>query len=56
VLLPRLKDGAFHPVVVQGWTLSYEMFFYCLIGVLAYRRRTRTTLAGDSLFPRQQTG
>jgi exopolysaccharide production protein ExoZ len=34
VLLPRLKDGAFHPVVVQGWTLSYEMFFYCLLGVL----------------------
>ncbi|WKA25671.1 acyltransferase family protein [Bradyrhizobium roseum] len=33
-LLPRLKDGAFHPVVVQGWTLSYEMFFYCLLGVL----------------------
>lgn len=34
VLLPRLKDGAFHPVVVQGWTLSYEVFFYCLLGVL----------------------
>jgi exopolysaccharide production protein ExoZ len=34
VLLPRLKDGAFHPVVVQGWTLSYEMFFYCLLGAL----------------------
>lgn len=34
VLLPGLKDGAFHPVVVQGWTLSYEMFFYCLLGVL----------------------
>lgn len=34
VLLPQLKDGAFHPVVVQGWTLSYEMFFYCLLGVL----------------------
>lgn len=34
VLLPRLKDGAFHPVVLQGWTLSYEVFFYCLLGVL----------------------
>jgi len=34
VLLPRLKDGAFHPTVVQGWTLSYEVFFYCLLGVL----------------------
>lgn len=34
VLLPRLKDGAFHPVVVQGWTLSYEVFFYCLLGLL----------------------
>jgi exopolysaccharide production protein ExoZ len=34
VLLPRLKDGAFHPVVLQAWTLSYEVFFYCLLGVL----------------------
>jgi exopolysaccharide production protein ExoZ len=34
VLLPRLKDGEFHPVVLQGWTLSYEMFFYCLLGAL----------------------
>jgi exopolysaccharide production protein ExoZ len=25
---PRLKDGAFFPVVIQGWTLTYEMFFY----------------------------
>lgn len=34
VFLPLLKDGAFHPVAVQGWTLSYEVFLYSLLGVL----------------------
>ncbi len=34
VLLPKLQAGAFHPVVLQGWTLSFEMFFYVVLGVL----------------------
>lgn len=34
VVLPLLKNGEFHPVAVQGWTLSYEVFLYCLLGVL----------------------
>ncbi|MFS8115235.1 acyltransferase [Rhizobium jaguaris] len=28
--LPLIKDDALHPIVVQGWTLSYEMFFYLI--------------------------
>jgi len=26
--VPVLQDGTFHPVVIQGWTLCYEMMFY----------------------------
>ncbi|MDL2402693.1 acyltransferase family protein [Rhizobium mayense] len=31
--LPLIKDDALHPVVVQGWTLSYEMFFYLIFSI-----------------------
>ncbi|MBB3457461.1 exopolysaccharide production protein ExoZ [Rhizobium sp. BK313] len=31
--LPLIKDEALHPVVVQGWTLSYEMFFYLIFSI-----------------------
>ncbi|MDL2409398.1 acyltransferase [Rhizobium calliandrae] len=31
--LPLIKDDALHPVVLQGWTLSYEMFFYLIFSV-----------------------
>jgi len=31
--LPLIKDETLHPVVVQGWTLSYEMFFYLIFSV-----------------------
>ena len=27
-----LPDGGIHPVVLQGWTLNYEMLFYVKIG------------------------
>lgn len=30
LFLPNAKDNAMHPVVIQGWTLSYEMFFYAV--------------------------
>jgi exopolysaccharide production protein ExoZ len=35
-----LPDGSMHPVVGQGWTLNYEMFFYAIfaVAVLAPRR------------------
>ena len=31
--VPIVKDEALHPVVEQGWTLSYEMFFYLIFSV-----------------------
>ncbi|MGG6897934.1 acyltransferase family protein [Rhizobium sp. BR 315] len=31
--LPAVKDEALHPVVEQGWTLSYEMFFYLIFSI-----------------------
>jgi exopolysaccharide production protein ExoZ len=40
--VPVLHDGALHPVVIQGWTLCYEMMFYLLFAAtlfLSERRR-----------------
>ena len=31
--LPIIKDEALHPVVEQGWTLSYEIFFYLIFSI-----------------------
>ena len=31
--VPIIKDEALQPVVEQGWTLSYEMFFYLIFSV-----------------------
>lgn len=31
--LPVMKDEALRPVVEQGWTLSYEMFFYLIFAI-----------------------
>ena len=31
--VPLMKDEALHPVVEQGWTLSYEMFFYLIFSI-----------------------
>ncbi|TGS52949.1 acyltransferase, partial [Mesorhizobium sp. M3A.F.Ca.ET.201.01.1.1] len=28
--VPVLQENALHPVVLQGWTLCYEMMFYLL--------------------------
>ncbi|GAC1042408.1 acyltransferase family protein [Rhizobium sp. No.120] len=33
LFVPIVKDEALHPVVEQGWTLSYEMFFYLIFSV-----------------------
>lgn len=30
LFVPIQPNGDFHPVVIQGWTLCYEMFFYLL--------------------------
>jgi exopolysaccharide production protein ExoZ len=31
--LPSAKNGALHPVVIQGWTLCYEMMFYAIFAL-----------------------
>ncbi|MFA1625327.1 acyltransferase family protein [Rhizobium mongolense] len=48
--LPRLQDSL-HPVVVQGWTLTYEMVFYLIFSLTLFFREhtTRLILAIGSL-------
>jgi peptidoglycan/LPS O-acetylase OafA/YrhL len=46
--VPRL-DGLIQPVVGQGWTLNYEMFFYVLFAVSVFAPR-RAAVALASLF------
>tara|TARA_B100000575_G_C23142516_1_gene665411 strand:+ start:1712 stop:2680 length:969 start_codon:yes stop_codon:yes gene_type:complete len=29
----EIKDGIIYPIIMVGWTLNYEMFFYCLVSV-----------------------
>ncbi|UCI16842.1 acyltransferase [Mesorhizobium sp. B2-1-8] len=31
--LPLRENGALHPIVLQGWTLSYEMMFYLVFAL-----------------------
>lgn len=33
---PLLREGALHPVVIQGWTLSYEMMFYLVFALTLF--------------------
>jgi exopolysaccharide production protein ExoZ len=39
------KEWAVWPVLVQGWTLNYEMFFYAVFGALLTLRRLVPALA-----------
>jgi exopolysaccharide production protein ExoZ len=34
--LPVLQEGALHPIVIQGWTLCYEMMFYLLFSLVLF--------------------
>ena len=34
--LPLLQRGELHPVVIQGWTLSYEMMFYLIFALTLF--------------------
>lgn len=49
--VPRV-DGLMQPVVGQGWTLNYEMFFYTLFAlvVVAPRRTAVTAVVGTLVF------
>ncbi len=43
-------DGFFAPVLVRGWTLNYEFYFYALIAVgLIFSKRYATTIASTLL-------
>lgn len=42
---PRPHDGQLLPVLSVGWTLNYEMFFYCLFAATIFLRRNAATLA-----------
>ena len=33
LFLPIMQDGSLHPVVIQGWTLCYEMMFYVIFAL-----------------------
>ena len=46
----RAPDGAVAPVLVQGWTLQYEMFFYLLFAVgLVLTRRLQLAVITTAL-------
>jgi exopolysaccharide production protein ExoZ len=34
--LPALQEGALHPIVIQGWTLCYEMMFYLVFTLVLF--------------------
>ncbi|TGT35352.1 acyltransferase, partial [Mesorhizobium sp. M4B.F.Ca.ET.169.01.1.1] len=34
--LPVLQDDALHPIVIQGWTLCYEMMFYLVFTLVLF--------------------
>jgi exopolysaccharide production protein ExoZ len=43
--VPEIQGDAFHPVVVQGWTLGFEMFFYLVFAAcLAVSARYRAVV------------
>jgi exopolysaccharide production protein ExoZ len=48
--MPVASQGTFHPVVLQGWTLVYEMFFYIIFAATLFAdKRLRLWLAGGAL-------
>jgi exopolysaccharide production protein ExoZ len=44
------SDGGLWPVLVQGWTLNYEMFFYALFAALLFLAPRRRLVAMAGLF------
>ena len=43
---PRASDGQVVPLLAQGWTLNYEVFFYIAVGLALLARRGAWLLAG----------
>jgi peptidoglycan/LPS O-acetylase OafA/YrhL len=44
LLIPVFNGFNFHPFLDQGWTLSYEMFFYCVFAVGIWRVRRKSII------------
>lgn len=44
VPVPRPHNGEILPLLSVGWTLNYEMFFYCLFAAALFLRRNAATL------------
>jgi peptidoglycan/LPS O-acetylase OafA/YrhL len=42
--------GVYEPVVIPGWTLNYEMFFYIVFSVLLLAKRSRRLLLAAAFF------
>lgn len=42
-------DGDAYPIVIQGWTLNYEMFFYVLFALSIFFRKYRLIAASSVL-------
>ncbi|MBN9076585.1 MAG: hypothetical protein BGN87_14115 [Rhizobiales bacterium 65-79] len=38
--VPAIQNGELHPIVIQGWTLCYEMMFYVLFALALFWPRT----------------
>ncbi|WDZ81341.1 acyltransferase (plasmid) [Ensifer adhaerens] len=50
VPMPSPSTGEVWPVLVQGWTLNYEMFFYAVFALTLLLPRSRRLLAITSCF------
>jgi peptidoglycan/LPS O-acetylase OafA/YrhL len=53
LFIPYLKEnGLIHPVLLVGWTLNYEMYFYVLIAIAAFfvPHRYATVAASGGMF------
>jgi len=49
-LLSRTSNGSFNTVLVTGWSLCYEMYFYALFALLLFLPRRMFLLAGGVIF------
>src|SRR5512139_3258831 len=52
LFIPVLRaDDDLRPLIGQGWTLDYEMFFYVVFGLAMLLPRARAILALSIVFP-----
>jgi peptidoglycan/LPS O-acetylase OafA/YrhL len=49
-LLSRTSNGGFNTILVTGWSLCYEMYFYALFALLLFLPRRMFLIAGGAIF------